>query len=296
MTPMPRPFGNEPGARPTGRLAAAAALVAALAASALPVLAQEPPPPPPEPGAPPVATPPSFVSHGGNDRDTRRLFQRFIEDAAITPGGWAEGQLAYTNLPGNATAWSLTGLFAFRVQERSEAGIRLGWERLSFDDGPDGSGLQDIDLYYKVRFPGDVNRCAVGGLLKLPTADKDKGLGTGEWDVEVFGSCRADLRAVTVTANAGLRYNGSPGPPFPDTNASLLAGGAVIIPAGPSLSFVIEGSFESERFKGQSNDARLTFGVERTPRAGFGWRAAVAAPLSDGAPDAQAIVGAIWIY
>ena len=229
-----------------------------------------------------------------DDRGGRRLFQRFFEDAAIVPGGWVEGVFTYDNQPDNAQRYFAGGQFAFRLGERAEAGLRLGFVRQELDGGDDGSGIADIVLYGKYRLAGP---CAVGGAVKVPSGDPDQGIGTGALDLEGFFACRADFAAVSLAGNAGIRYNGKPDPPLPDSEASVLLGGGLLIPAGESTTFVIETTWESERLKGTGNDARLTLGYSGAgPGNGFGMRVAITLPLSDFAPDYQVYVGAAWLY
>lgn len=231
------------------------------------------------------------------DRDARRLLQRFVEDAAIVPGGWTEGQLVYANLPEEESRWSIGALLAFKVTEQVEAGLRLAYLSVDAHDEPDGSGLSDIDLYAKYRFHGGAGRCALGGLIKAPTGDEQEGLGTGKTDVEGFFACRADLQAVTFAANLGARYNGDADPPLPAANASILAGGALLLPVGVSTTFLIEATYETERLDGSGTDARLTLGCQGVAeRPGFGFRGGVSLPLSDQAPDYEVLFGAVYLY
>jgi len=231
------------------------------------------------------------------DRDGRRLFQRFAQDAAIIPGGWIEGVFDYQNQTDGAERFFAGGQFAFRLGERAEAGLLLGWAKQDSGDGPHGSGLDDIDLYGKYRFRGAGGRCAAGGLVKVATGDEAKGIGTGAMDVEGFFACRGDFAAVTLAGNVGARYNGDPDAPLPQANASMLAGGAIVIPAGVRTTFVIETTWESERLDGAGSDARLTLGYSGAgPEPGFGLRGAVALPLADGAPDYEILFGAVWVY
>ncbi|HUD72962.1 MAG TPA: hypothetical protein VMQ62_13465 [Dongiaceae bacterium] len=262
---------------PDGRVIAAAILaVCAAFAGARPAAAQ------------------AAASPYAEDRGGRRLFQRFVEDAAIVPGGWIEGVFTYDNQPDNAQRYFLGGQFAFRLGERAEAGLRLGFVRQEFDGADDGSGIADIDVYGKYRFGGP---CAAGGIVKIPSGDEGEGIGTGQPDVEGFFACRADFAAVSLAGSAGIRYNGKPDPPLPDSEASVLLGGGLLIPAGTRTTFVIEATWESERLSGAGNDARLTFGYSGAgPGPGFGLRVAVALPLSDAAPDYQVFVGAAWLY
>ena len=262
-----------------------------LQAAAIPGLCQEQPAAPPEgpPGAPPG-------KKNIGDRNDRRLFQRFIEDAAVSSGGWAEVQYRYENLPGG-TVHFIGPLVAFKVVRDVEAGLRFGWTDVRPDTGPSGSGLSDLDLYAKYRFPGGRSRTALGALLKFPTADENKGLGTGARDAELFAAWRADLDAVSFTANAGFRFNGDPDAPLPHTNDTLLFGGGILLPATARLTIVIEGSYETNRIEGAADDGRLTLGVQSRGRRGRGgWRGAVAIPLKDGAPDSELIAGAFLTY
>jgi len=268
------------------------ALLLLLLQAAVPALCQTPPAGPPDLGPP--GPPPAKKNLG--DRDDRRLFQRFIEDAAVSSGGWAEMQYRYDNLPGGKTHF-IGPLVAFKVVRDVEAGLRFGWLNTRPDTGPNGSGLSDLDLYAKYRFPGGRARTAVGALVKIPTADEAKGLGTGERDAELFAAWRADLEAVSITANAGFRFNGDPAAPLPHTNDTLLLGGGVLLPAFPRLTIVIEGSYETNRIHGAAADGRLTLGMQsRGGRGRGGFRGAVAIPLKDGAPDSEFIAGAFLTY
>ena len=246
---------------------------------------------------PVAAQPVEGAASAPPDRDARRLLQRFVEDAAIVPGGWTEGQITYANLPDDQSRWSIGTILAFKVTDQIEAGLRLAYLSVDAGEEPDGSGLSDIDLYGKYRFHGGAGRCALGGLIKAPTADEEEGLGTGKADVEGFFACRADLQAVTLAANVGARYNGDPDPPLPAANASLLAGGALLLPTGANTTFLIEATYETERLDGSGTDARLTLGYQGVAeRPGFGFRGGVSLPLSDRAPDYEVLFGAVYLY
>jgi hypothetical protein len=285
------------------------AVVALLAAGA-PALAQDEtvkppddfgagqaPSPPPQPPQQ-VAPPPSAKPGQQPQRDAQRLFQRFAEDAAIIPGGWVEGRFSWEHFEGGGDRFLLGGLLAFHVAEGAEVGLDFGYEDVDLKDFDlSGSGLSDINVYGKYRLNRGTSPCALGGLLKVPTADEKKGLGTGVLDAEAFAACRANLSAVTLTGNLGARYNGNPDPPFPDSRASVLAGAGLIVPAGKQMSFVLEGTWESERLDGAKNDARLTLGVQGNPqRPGWALRGALALPLNDSALHYQGLFGAVYLY
>lgn len=250
---------------------------------------------PPSEG-PPTESPAAHQKSGMGDRGDRRLFQRFVEDAAVSTGGWLELQYRYDNLADGSRHF-LGPNIAFKVVRDVEAGLRFGWTDVNPDSGPNESGLSDVDLYAKYRFGGGRSRGAVGGLVKLPSADEDKGLGTGKRDFELFAAWRADLDAVSFSADAGYRFNGNPDPPLPSAKDSYFVGGAFLLPASARLTFVIEGTFETGRYEGATHDSRLTLGFQRQNRKGRGgFRAAVALPLSDGAPDYQVFGGIFLTY
>ena len=267
-----------------------ALLVALLPAGIRPAGAQTPP-----------GESPGVPGAGGSrknlaDRNDRRLFQRFVEDAAISTGGWAELQYQYTNLS-NGSEQFLGPLVAFKIVNNIEGGLRFGVRDVNPDPGSGESGLSDIDLFAKYRLPGRRGRGALGVLAKVPTANEEEGLGTGKSDFEIFAAWRADLDAVSIVANAGARFNGDPDPPIPPTDNSLFFGGALILPASQTLTLVIEATYETERFEGASDDARLTLGVQSRSREGHtGIRGGVAIPLSDGAPDYEVLFGVFLTY
>ncbi|HEU4401996.1 MAG TPA: hypothetical protein VFT43_07805 [Candidatus Polarisedimenticolia bacterium] len=245
--------------------------------------------------APPAAPAPRARSRA-TERGERRLFQRFVEDAAIIPGGWLEAQYRYDNFD-NGSVHRVGPLVAFKLVDNIEAGLRFGFIDSRPDAGSSESGISDIDLYAKYRLPGARSRFAVGTLVKTPTADDTRGLGTGKTDLELFGAFRADLEAVTLTANAGVRFNGNPAPPLPSIEDTVFVGAAVLLPASPQLTFVIEGTYESRTIKGTGADGRLTLGLQSFgPERRGGFRGAVALPLSDGAPNYQVLLGAFLVY
>jgi hypothetical protein len=234
---------------------------------------------------------------GEGDRNARRLFVRFVEDAAVVPGGWVEGQYLYQNLEAGSRHFA-GPLIAFKVVEGVEAGLRFGYVDLRGGQGPDGAGLSDIDLFLKYRLPGKgASRVAIGALLKAPSADEAEGLGTGEPDLEGFVAWRADLEAVTLVASAGARFNGQPDPAFIDTEDSVLLGAAVLLPATERVTFSVEGTYETERLEGDDADGRLTLGLQAfSRRRQGGFRGAVTLPLTDGAPDTELFLGAYLTY
>jgi hypothetical protein len=233
---------------------------------------------------------------GGTERGDARLFQRFVEDAAVVPGAWVEAQYSYENL-NQGTRHRAGPIIAFRLGKDVEAGLRFGFEWLSVDGGPDGSGFSDLDIYAKYRFPGAASRFALGALFKAPTGDEENGIGTGSSDIEVFGAFRSDFKAVSLVANAGVRSNGGTDPPFADAQDSFLLGGGILLSATSAATFSVEASYETRRLAGAHADGRLTIGVQTFGPAGRGgFRGAIGIPLTDGAPDLNLLAGVYLVY
>jgi len=234
--------------------------------------------------------------------DTLRQFQRFIEDGAIAPHVWLEGQARFqTNAEhftgSEADRWSIDTLLGLGITEELELGLKFGVMQIDPDAGDSQHGLTDLDLYAKYRLDELPFSIVVGGIVKLPTASEDDGLGTGQMDFEVFGAARKDLGHVSAIANAGVRFNQDPDLPGNiGGKTSFLLGGGVIIGLTPVVHNSWEITFESERFEDSEADIRLT--------PGLGWRVgnrgvlrgAVGIGLSEGAPDFEGLFSLIITY
>ena len=266
---------------------AAIGLILAMAAPAVfgQVPEESPASPPPQAAepAPPPPLPP--------DRRHLRLFERFIEDAVVTPA-WVEIQYRYENLE-DVDTHRIWPVFAFGVTPSVEAGLRFGYIDVESGSQPEGSGLSDMEVYLKgIVGEGFRQSFAIGGLLKIPTAEETEGLGTGEADFEFFAAWRWDYEAASLTAHGALRYNGAADTAAGDTENTFFAGGALLMPVSPRFCVVIEATFETAEVEGMGNASLLTMGLQaagKKRRAGF--RASVGVPLSDAASDLTATGG-----
>jgi hypothetical protein len=239
--------------------------------------------PPPSPGAP------------------VRLFKSFIQDGAIQPHVWLEGQWRLENnaplIDGNdGTLNYLSGILALGFDNRVEAGLSWGGVNVDPDGASSHSGTADLEVYGKYLVRDAPLNVAVGGLVKIPTADSQKQLGSGSADWEAFAALRRDFGHIQAIGNAGLRWNGDPDAVDVSGNTSVLAGGGVIFELGRSSFGSLELNFESRRYEGLHSDFRLTPGLmARLGERGF-LRAAVGIGLSDGAPDTEFLFGLGWAY
>ncbi len=237
-----------------------------------------------------------------------RLFMRFIEDAAIVPSYWLEGQGIYLgNQPAfleNDGSGSESGtlrvgpVFALNVAEDFEFGARIGLVRRDPEGGGSDTGLTDLDLWGKFSVVSDPVKVSLGLLLSAPTGDEDKFLGTGETDVEFFAGIRKDFRHLSLAGNAGLRINQDPG--FGDLDLegknSILIGGAALFPATEKLTLTAEWALETERYEGLDNDSRLLGGFEFKPGEGMMIRGALGGGLSNGSPDIHLQGSVVWLF
>lgn len=234
--------------------------------------------------------------------DTLRLFQRFAEDGAIAPHVWLEGQgriQTNTRFFGDIESdrWAGLAVLGLGLTEEIEVGLRLGLVEVDPDSGRSENGLSDLEVHAKYRIDELPASIVVGGVVKLPTADEEHGLGTGKVDLEGFGAVRKDLGHVTLIGNAGLRINQDPDVPGDiDGEMSLLLGGGMIIGLTSRVYNVWEMTYESKRYEGGAADSRLTPGlIWRVGNRGI-VRGAIGIGLSDGAPDFDGIISAALTY
>lgn len=233
----------------------------------------------------------------GNTVDDR-LFLSFIEDAKIVETQWWEGRAEYAD--GDIIESTLVrGIVAFRPWDSElEVGGRVGFGSTDTPAPlPDGEGGTDFDLWAKYHVGSDSNDTdyVVGGVLTIPTGDDTAGLGNDAFGASVFGALRYQLQQATIAAHIGFRFNGDAeilGLVERDGEVSAQLGAAVIYPLrNDSFSVIGELDFEGERFDGADDAFRVLGGLNwRVGRQGM-VRGAVAAGLSDGAPDAEFLIG-----
>ncbi len=242
-----------------------------------------------------------YSSTGNRPDDSIRLFQRFIQDGAIAPHVWLEGQLRLeTNSPlfnGDEGERRLLGtILALGLTEELEMGLTLGLVNLDPDNSGSESGLSDMQIYAKYRINELPLSVTIGGIVKIPTADEDEGLGTGEVDIEGFIAVRKSYGHVDLIGNGGVRFNQDPEIGSIDGRTSILLGGGAIIAVTRTLYNSWELNFESKRYDQGDSIATLTPGLMwRLGDRGL-IRAGIGLGLTDGAPDFEAIGGFVLSY
>ena len=154
------------------------------------------------------------------------------------------------------------------------------------------SGLGDttVDLSYRFIDESDtLPEMSVHGGVKLPTADEDKGLGTGEMDFQMGVELIKELGGWSV--DLGLDYNILGDPDDYDLDNYVSAYGELSTGLLPRLTTIFK--LAGAQAASEESDAELTAGLECDydfDQAGTLY-AGMDAGLSDGSPDFAMYVG-----
>jgi hypothetical protein len=257
-----------------------------------------------------LAPPAAAQVAGGTARATSgqdRLFLTFAEEAATVPQQWWEAQVeAVDGDPVDATL--VRGVVALQPIRNLEIGGRVGFGSTDAPEGiPDGSGATDLDAWAKWHFGtvGGSTEFALGALATVPTGDDTAGLGDDSFDLLGFGSVRYRGEQLILSGTVGVRANGDgqlfggdAAPQGFETQGEtsvLLAAGA-LYPISDVLTVTGEFRHETERIQGAESDTRLAVGANWRPFNRGMLRGAFALGLSDGAPDAQILVGYAYTF
>lgn len=225
-----------------------------------------------------------------------RLFLAFAEDATVVDRQWWEAQVGTADWD-DFDVNVIRGVVAFQPWIDFEVGGRIGFgDTDASGSGVDGSGATDLDVWTKYHLGGgDNTEFAVGGVFTVPTGDETAGLGSDAFGVSAFGSMRCRLNRAIVTANAGVQFNGD-GRRFGQTvdrdgETAPMVGAGIILPVSDHVAAVGEFEFRDGRLEGDDDDTRVLGGINWRPGGRGIFRAAIAAGLSDGAPDFEGLIG-----
>ncbi len=244
-----------------------------------------------------------------------RFFHFFPEDASIVPTQWWEAQVRYisdgqyrsVNVPDSDTL-AFSPIIAIAPWNNVEIGVILSVEDIDYDRAPwrdvGGSGLSDTDIYGKYRIKKDPFEFTLGALVTVPTGDEDEGRGTGEMNIELFGSSKRDFDDFIITGIFGFRLNHdaeilgkglAPGVKL-DGKTSIILGGGIVLPFSQNLFFSGELSVESERYDEIDADIRVIPGIQYKAFEHSLFRAGLGVGLSDGAPDFELILSYVYTF
>ena len=210
-------------------------------------------------------------------------------DTNTTAPGTVEIEAGVTVDPGDVFGTPLS--LKFGVGETTE--VFLGWTPVLVIDlpGDDASGPSDVVLGTRHRFVEETESrpsFAWQGSIKLPTADVDEGLGTGEVDVSLAGIATKSLGALGATAFYSLDLLGSPDESGMDVGHS----GALAL--GAPLNDTLGAFGELAGIFLPEDDAEIVFTTLGLALQVAPWLvvdAAAVVGLSDEAPDLQAVLG-----
>ncbi len=244
--------------------------------------------------ADPVPTTPAGTTAAA-PQNNDRFFLSFAQDATLARSQWWEGDLVFTDAS-PVDSFIVRGVVAFQPWQHVELGGRFGFGTSDGPPGfPDGTGSTDLDVWGKYHWnPGSgATELAAGALLTIPTGDNTAGLGRDAFDIEGFGSIRYSARKLIYAGNVGFRLNGDGeigGTSFSGKTQGWIAGG-VIVPMSSAVSLIGELSLRSEAIEQGDADHRILGGIDWKAFQRGMLRGAIAAGLSDGAPDFEITVG-----
>ncbi len=170
--------------------------------------------------------------------------------------------------------------------------VFVGWAPLLSIDmgGVDETGIGDVNVGVRHRFQeetDDVPSAALLASLKLPTADDDDGLGTGELDLSLGGAMSKTLDPLSVTGYYTLDVLGDP-------RGGTLIGHTVAVAGSQTVadSVAAFGEFAAILVPEADVDILLaTLGGTYTHSASQVFDAALVIGLSEDAPDLQMLIG-----
>ena len=170
----------------------------------------------------------------------------------------------------------------------------VGGEVEPVDGGDSGSGLGDIILkgrYYAIEQDGLIPYIDLVGSIKLPTADEDKGLGTGKTDFTCMVEFARRLENNNWIALGELGYTFVGDPAGYDANNRWLysVGLAYELDPKTTLSGYLDG--RTAIFEGNEDPFSILFIGEYKFRPDLRFDTLLEIGLNDGAPDFGITVG-----
>ena len=146
-------------------------------------------------------------------------------------------------------------------------------------------GIGDLSLNAAYQLPVSGVNASVGASVKLPTASREKGLGTGKADYGVSGQLSKKIGAIVPFIGAGYTIIGEPDNFATRNIVSGSAGSHVLL--GTSSALTASYSYEQSASAsiGDNQSINMGFGTNLTRSVRIGVDGAVG--LSDAAPDTK---------
>lgn len=183
--------------------------------------------------------------------------------------------------------------FGGQFEERTEIDETIGEECTRSENG-----IGDLVLVAKWQFLGEsqwLPRQAIVPAVKFPTADKDKGLGSGNTDYDLTWIASKSFGEKTgAHVNFGYSWLGEPA--GEDVGDILHYGLALDYRLVDPLQWVGEIFAEKELRSGTDVAVMFNTGFRLSPATGLTFDIAAGAPLAGDAPDLIATAGLTWEF
>ncbi len=180
-------------------------------------------------------------------------------------------------------------LVKYGINERTE--FVAGGSPIRHVDGPDETGIGDVVLGARHRIvdeTADDPAIAIATLIKLPLADEDDGLGTGETDVFFSAAAEKKIEDIRAVGFYRLGFLGSPGSDGSDIRHDFAAAGTVAVAQNLDLYGELAAIFVPE----YDFDALIaTFGGNFVLGPATVFDAGFRVGLTDDAPDFVLLAG-----
>src|SRR5688572_14553411 len=214
----------------------------------------------------------------------------FSRNTSTTAQGTVEIEAGLMREPGEQFATPAT--LKYGLSPRDELFVGFTPFKMVELPGDDGEGFGDVLVGWRQRFyemESEPATVAWQAALKLPTADEDEGLGTGEVDGFLAGILTFAQERWTGTGYAQFGLLGEPDDSGVD-HQEAIAGVFDMGLANTNAGVVAElaGVFTPER---DLEEVFTTLGVNWSPLPGVVFDTGVLLGLSDDAPDFQYFVG-----
>lgn len=209
-------------------------------------------------------------------------------DTKTTAAGSLEIEAGVTHDPGDSL--DLPIQLKYGIDDRSEVYLAFSPFRFADRPGDDGHGIGDLAIGARHRFVEETQdgpAIAGSAYVKLPTADADEGLGSGEVDVGFAGAIEKNIDRFDLVGFAQLDFLGDQDGGI-DFGQTLAFAGSTPLDERWGVLGELSGIFVPDR---HVDAVQFLAGTTYTVRPDLVFDAALGFGLTDDAPDFVLIFG-----